>query len=1453
MFARLHLPVLGIVALVLLAVTPRTASAQVVPDCQTGCTGGYSVDVTPDNAPDYRNPNSTPDTVLFTVQNTGATNDTYTMACLSFGGVTCVSVSPTSKTLGPDASTTVKVVFSVAVTDGQVYLTATGHASDQGYFNVTVRGKPLVDITPYNFNKQDFGRCAQACFAAVYSQSTVPYFSLDAPRSVTLAYNGQRVNAKAFVLANVSPDVSYGVTPTKYQLQVKVNGALVTFVNGEQTLNFAYTGTAAVRLAGEFNDSTYATGVYPLLVIVSAVYPSSVVATSVNTSLTVVNETTNPIARGWTLAGVQRVYVQGDGSALVTEGDGSAVYFLKGGGFWASPPGEFSSFTSGTPYGAGWTRSFPDSTKVLFDATGKMIEVRDRFVNKTTITYDASGRIWKVTDPQNLVITLGYGTNGLSTITDAGSPARVTTVTVDASKRLTAIRDPDNISTTFDYDTANRLATITNRSGKSTTFGYDANAGTLASVTGPNVAFYDGTAAPVDSAFAWQKVGVPYTATAVTPFTPLPIDSAYARLKEPGGAVTRFTVNHWGTPMRVTDALAHVISATFDGNGLPIKTIYPNGAVDSAVYNSSGLPTFVQRADATNRRTIRYAGWAQPDSASGGPQPGMRAFIGVNGRVDSTRVGDSAVTRYVYDGLGRVVSSTDPTGHLVVKHWFAGTNGNTDKDSVPGGGVTTYLYDSYGRDTSVDGPASPMRRMHYDSLNRQTIYRDGVYTPPTVTAYDSVGNVVSVTDEKGQVYKFAYNALGWLIARTDPANKSDTLKYNRDGDLMRFVNRRNQTVSFAYDALHRDTSKTGANTDTLRWTYSANGRVITSIDPVTTETAYLNVRGQPDSVKTAVAARTFTRIYRYTTRGLLDSVAVSASSGSLAFTARKYGYDTRTLALSSIGLNGRVTNLGRNADLQPDTITYPGGDRVQLQYSGRNALANITSGAAYSSTVTKLLDYDTEGRLHSRVNYDLVSGTQFTYDGLGRLRSDSFVSAPAPPPGCTPPQIIGDNGVNCLEGYAWQVGNPSEVFSFDSVGNRTDHSAGPYNVGNRITSFAGCGYTTDADGNVTARSGTCGALNATFKWTAESRLDTVIVGVQTIGYHYDAAGRLVRKDSAGVVRRYFLWEGGNLLAELKGANADTLIAEYSYYPGLDNLHALLVGGTEYEAHSDPLGNVSELTWTDVGGLAHTMRTYQYTLWGDTISGGVDSVPFNHADRTRWKGALWLGDEANLYYMRNRWYEPATGRFLSEDPIGLDGGINQYTYASDDAVNASDPSGTCAWEIDITPDGTWVAWCRDGGTGPRVPGGDRGAGYDRMRGGDMLIPVGWTTLGHSQWNSGFANVADATMQPTFRVRFEGGFRDEDGNCTTPVTSEGPATMEFEFRDQDGEFIGTAYLAVTVAFGLARVNQHGNLALYQGGMTIWRRVWPIAKLERIYDDAVHGVVHCKEDWGTFFPGR
>src|SRR2546427_3657315 len=189
-------------------------------------------------------------------------------------------------------------------------------------------GAPVVDATPYNYAKQDYALCSVNGFAALYRQSTVPYFSFDQPRSVTLFFNGDRANPRPFVHVNVSPDLSYGQTPTEYRLQVKVNGAFVTFVNSEQTLRFTYPGSAPARLGAQFDASSYTTGVYPMDILVSAVYSGGAVITNdVVTKLVVVNETSSPIAGGWTLSGIQHLYLQADSAGLITEGDGTAGYF----------------------------------------------------------------------------------------------------------------------------------------------------------------------------------------------------------------------------------------------------------------------------------------------------------------------------------------------------------------------------------------------------------------------------------------------------------------------------------------------------------------------------------------------------------------------------------------------------------------------------------------------------------------------------------------------------------------------------------------------------------------------------------------------------------------------------------------------------------------------------------------------------------------------------------------------------------------------------------------------------------------------------------------------------------------------------------------------------------------------------------------------------------------------
>src|SRR5205807_3024575 len=464
----------------------------------------YSVAVTPQGtATATRTTNTGPYSATFTVTNTGAYSDTYTPACSGYLNVTCTGVTPTSFTLLSGGSRTVTATYTVqGPGTGRLALSAvSAHSSAGGWFAVPVTalaGAPLVDQTPYNYAKQDYGLCAHRCFATVYAHSTVPYFSFDSPRSVTLAYNSDRVNPRPYVLVNVTPDLSYGQTPTEYRLQVTVkwdgvNPTLVTFLNGDQTLRFTYPGSAPVRLGGQFDASAYATKVYPMDILVSAYYAgtNTVLTNDIATKLVVVNETNAPVAAGWTLAGIERLYQQCDSSVRITEGSGSALYVSKAAGVFRSPGGEFSKIILSTLSGTnGWARIFPDSSKAVFDNTGRLVQLRDRFNNTTNITYDGSGRVWQVSDPASKTITLTYGANGLASIQDPGTPARTTTITVDGSRHLTAITDPDNVSTNFVFDASVLLWKLIDRRGDTTQFGYDNSSRKLIYPTSPPVMVY---------------------------------------------------------------------------------------------------------------------------------------------------------------------------------------------------------------------------------------------------------------------------------------------------------------------------------------------------------------------------------------------------------------------------------------------------------------------------------------------------------------------------------------------------------------------------------------------------------------------------------------------------------------------------------------------------------------------------------------------------------------------------------------------------------------------------------------------------------------------------------------------------------------------------------------------------------------------------------------------------
>jgi len=203
----------------------------------------------------------------------------------------------------------------------------------------------------------------------------------------------------------------------------------------------------------------------------------------------------------------------------------------------------------------------------------------------------------------------------------------------------------------------------------------------------------------------------------------------------------------------------------------------------------------------------------------------------------------------------------------------------------------------------------------------------------------------------------------------------------------------------------------------------------------------------------------------------------------------------------------------------------------------------------------------------------------------------------------------------------------------------------------------------DADGNLVRR--TVGTTIDSLLWDDFGQLKEVRRNGATLAtFAYDGFGRRKRKTAGGVTVKY-VWDGDQLRAE---ANASGTTQTYSYYPGLDQLHAVTKDGVTYYASIEPAtGDVNGLINSSTNAV---VATYNYTPWGEIESSTQTVAGLNSL---RWKGLLY-DSETGLYYMRARYYDPTIRRFISEDPIGLEGGINQYAFAGDDPVNNSDPSG-----------------------------------------------------------------------------------------------------------------------------------------------------------------------------------
>ncbi|WP_261154754.1 RHS repeat-associated core domain-containing protein, partial [Serratia ficaria] len=248
---------------------------------------------------------------------------------------------------------------------------------------------------------------------------------------------------------------------------------------------------------------------------------------------------------------------------------------------------------------------------------------------------------------------------------------------------------------------------------------------------------------------------------------------------------------------------------------------------------------------------------------------------------------------------------------------------------------------------------------------------------------------------------------------------------------------------------------------------------------------------------------------------------------------------------------------------------------------------------------------------------------------------------------------------------------------------------------NRLTHWQKLFYRYDAWGNLISRRN--GIYEQHYRYDADNRL------IQARGrgpqgefdaqYHYDALGRRTRKTvsykgKAAQTTR-FVWQGYRLLQEQR---ADGSRRSWSYDPASpwSPLAALEQAGDSRSAeiywyHTDL--NSAPLEVSDAAGNLRWSGQYDTfgKLQGQTVEGAARRNGAQYDQPLRYAGQ-YQDDESGLHYNLFRYYEPEVGRFTTQDPIGLRGGLNLYQYAPN-PYGWIDPFGLSGTRIPRT-NGHW---------------------------------------------------------------------------------------------------------------------------------------------------------------------
>jgi RHS repeat-associated protein len=709
-----------------------------------------------------------------------------------------------------------------------------------------------------------------------------------------------------------------------------------------------------------------------------------------------------------------------------------------------------------------------------------------------------------------------------------------------------------------------------------------------------------------------------------------------------------------GNLLSTTDALGHTTTYTYDANNNVASISRPldgsTTATTSYTYNSFGeVLTMTDALGNTTANTYDAHGnlLSVTSPAPNGSTPASVTQFAYDTKGELMQITDplSRVTTLTYTPAGLIATITDAQGNVTTYGYDARGDRTTVTDALnhttafaydimgrltgityPDNSTVSFTYDSRGRRTSVTDQNGKTTTYTYDDADRLTAVTDPAHNT-TQYAYDTENNLLSITDANGHVTSFQYNPRGWVTQTAFPSSFAETYAYDAIGNLTSKTDRKGQTIQYVYDALNRMTQKDYPDSTSVEYVYDLVGKIKQVTDPTGSYGFAYDNMGRLIGTTTQYSFlpnQTFTNSYTYDAAS--NRTGFTAPDGS----ANTYSYDSlnRLSGLSNSWAGG--FGFSYDALSRRTQLTRPNGVNTNYTYDSLSRLLSVLHQAGNTTLDGASYTYDAAGNRISKTNYLNNVTEGYTYDPLYQLT-----------------QVTQGNST-------------TESYTYDVVGNRLSSlgmSPYSYNASNELTSTPSGSYTYDANGNTLSD-----PSGKSYSWDFENRLTQAVApGTGTTTFKYDPFGRRIQK-SGPLGTANYLYDGVNLLEEVD--NSGSVLARYNQTRGLDEeLSEFRSGATSYY-EADGLGTITSLS-NPAGALANT---YSYDSYGRlSASTGTLTNPFQYTGRE-------FDAETGLYFNRARYFDPATGRWLSEDPIRFFGDKNFYRYSLNNPVNYSDPSG-----------------------------------------------------------------------------------------------------------------------------------------------------------------------------------